>query len=1250
MKKVYLIKSLLIIFSFLFFHSICFGQLVPEEEQRTITISLPDILPSFEEAPRSESLTESDFLVQLPFDGSGEKTFRVIENDLLSASVQKAFPDIRAYAVQMVEDPSIIGDITISPNGFFAHYLVDGSLIGIYPKDLNNPVEHLVEIGTQEEYYELGANYLSCGVTTAAQMPLRENRNHSRSSGGTFSYTDSSTGEVLKRKYDLAIAATGEFTQANGGTTASAMAVITSSMNCINSIFCKELAVSMVLVKTCISTNPNTDPFTPDNSSSASGLGTGPSRGIQAADQIAICAGATTYDIGHVFHTHDAVNSTLATDDGWSLGGVAGLGVVCKDTPCNFSSGATTGPCKGAGWSGSFSNTNNGWCQLAAHEFGHMFGAPHTFNGTGNSCTNNISGGDGYEIASGNTIMSYNGICGSTYNIPDGGLSDNYFHKESIRSMTSYLGDLELNELSCQQDCATGNFPPTADADPCGAGNGIDIPIGTPFKLTATATDPNGDALTYNWEQIDEDGAGTPSQGATLTQTGNTTGLTAGNDPNAPLFRSYPPSSNPTRCFPDLAAYKNSVNTVGTEFEVLPQVARSMTFGLTVRDCNPNGGGVCCDMRTINVIAGGPLVVDSPCSGGDLTAGNVANITWNTNGSDAACTNVDIQMSIDGGCTFPYTLGSAAYASGTAPVTIPAGTPCSTTARFQVTCKDNPCATFYAMTASDCTINSACKASASIICPVEDVSAVACSANANLSLAHTYTTLFTSTLITEATSRQLVTNNMSNNGCFAGNNSNSGTLSIIVDAAGSYTINIDRDFNGGFGFASIFTGNSPLDCTTFLASSGSDLDDTPGGSISAGTSITATLSACTEYTIVGWNFGSGVTDISITGISGSGTVYTASSNAGANYQYTFVAVNQATGMIGAVDAGGDFINLPVGCYDIYGVDYENDGANATAPTDVNPTTFIGQSINSVLSSGACATFSENSKQLCITPANVISNIVLNGTPSCSGSNAQYTICFDATLGSGDYDLINADNNLVLSSLTGQATTGTDICFSTVTVSNHTAATTLNINVVDNTDPTCKSGTAISINLPACLPCPIVDLEDDSDAICSGDLNTEISSWQTDVEMNTLNMMAILNTNTASSASYSTVLLTGAVTAPNGLTASGTHGGADKCVAETQDTYAYLLCYGADGIMGSADDSYLLLGTHTLTVNPDVQAPTETIIGLKCSGDMYTGVSTPTGGAATANWDASTGVYTAPTGALAGTLKIKIKSGVTGSTC
>jgi len=636
MKKVYLIKSLLIIFSFLFFHSICFGQLVPEEEQRTITISLPDILPSLTDAPRSESLTESNFLVQLPFDGSVEKTFRVIENDLLSASVQKAFPDIRTFAVQMVDDPSITGDITISPNGFFAHYLVDGSLIGIYPKDLNNPVEHLIEVGTQEEYYDEGANFFSCGVTTAAQSPLRSNRNHSRGSG-TFSYTDSN-GEVLKRKYDLAVAATGEFTTANGGTTSSAMAVITSSMSCINSIFNKDMAVCMVIVEACIYTNSSTDPFTPDQNAGAN------TRSVQAADEVANCA-TVPYDIGHVFHNTNT--STNGGVSGWSGGGVAALGVVCNDGVCNFSSGASTGPCKGAGWSGSFNNTNNGWCQLAAHEFGHMFGAPHTFNGTGGSCTAAIGGADAYEIASGTTIMSYNGICGASYNIPDGDLADNYFHKKSIERMTTYL-----STVSCQTDCTTGNSPPVASADPCSA-SAITIPIGTPFKLTATATDPDGDALTYTWEQIDEDGTGANTQGATLTQTG-TNGNTAGNDPDAPLFRSYPPSSNPTRCFPDLDAYKNSVNTIGTEFEVLPQVARTMNFGLTVRDCNPSGGGVCCDTRTINVVAGGPLVVNSPC-GGPLIAGDPTTITWNTNGSDAACTNVDVQMSIDGGCTFPYT-------------------------------------------------------------------------------------------------------------------------------------------------------------------------------------------------------------------------------------------------------------------------------------------------------------------------------------------------------------------------------------------------------------------------------------------------------------------------------------------------------------------------------------------------------------------------------------------------------------------
>jgi len=214
--------------SFLLVIFLCFtesvkAQIALDNEQQNITINVGTIVDDLQNAPKSNLPSESSFLIRLPYDGSVEKEFRITENDLLSEQVQKAYPDIRSYSVQMVEDPSIVGDVTISPNGFFAHYLVDGLVIGIYPEDLTNPVNHLVEIGVEEEHYEEGANHFSCNVTTAAQPQMQEREKSSSRSSGNFSYTDPTTGEVLKRKYDLVVAASGEFTTANGGTTASAM-------------------------------------------------------------------------------------------------------------------------------------------------------------------------------------------------------------------------------------------------------------------------------------------------------------------------------------------------------------------------------------------------------------------------------------------------------------------------------------------------------------------------------------------------------------------------------------------------------------------------------------------------------------------------------------------------------------------------------------------------------------------------------------------------------------------------------------------------------------------------------------------------------------------------------------------------------------------------------------------------------------------------------------------------------------------
>jgi hypothetical protein len=92
--------------------------------------------------------------------------------------------------------------------------------------------------------------------------------------------------------------------------------------------------------------------------------------------------------------------------------------------------------------------------------------------------------------------MAYAGICGSDDLQPN---SDAQFHAISFNEIT----DFSINGAgnSCAVLSATGNIPPVVNA-------GLDyiIPKSTPFILSGGATDANGDALTFSWEQINVGG------------------------------------------------------------------------------------------------------------------------------------------------------------------------------------------------------------------------------------------------------------------------------------------------------------------------------------------------------------------------------------------------------------------------------------------------------------------------------------------------------------------------------------------------------------------------------------------------------------------------------------------------------------------------------------------------------------------------------------------------------------------------
>ncbi len=417
------------------------------------------------------------------------------------------------------------------------------------------------------------------------------------------------------RIYRLAVAATGEYTAFFGGTVQQALAAIVVTVNRVNLLYERDLSVRLVLVNNTdlvIYTNAATDPF--DNNNAGTLIG-------QSENTISSIIGNANFDIGH----------TVSTGGG----GLAGVGVVCVDGS------------KASGITGSGSPVGDAYdIDYVAHEMGHQFGGNHTFNGSIGSCSGNRNDPTAVEPGSGTTIMAYAGICGS---------QDIQAHSDDHFSAIS-IGEIESNIIStatCANIILNGNFPPVVDA-------GLDytIPKSTPFILKGNATDANNDVLTYCWEQTNfEVSTQPPLQTA----------------PNGPNFRSRTPISSPNRYMPVLQSVIN--NVIAPAWEVVPSVARTMNFALTVRDNQTqNGGQTSRDDMVVTVANVGPFLVNIPNTNVSWAAGSNQTVTWTVAGTTANginATYVDVLLSTDGGLTYPILLASQVPNDGSETITVP---------------------------------------------------------------------------------------------------------------------------------------------------------------------------------------------------------------------------------------------------------------------------------------------------------------------------------------------------------------------------------------------------------------------------------------------------------------------------------------------------------------------------------------------------------------------------------------------------
>ena len=561
----------------------------------------PEKLMLLKDLPVVENVMDvsKSMVIQIPLPNGGKFNARLFNIPLFHPLLQAKYPEILSFTGYGVDETNAVVKCDMSPSGF--HAMILSPRCGtIFIDPLQESVAGNYVSYLKKDYDAESKKNFSCMVDKSFQPKKTKEK------------PESVTGDCVLRKYRLALACTGEYASFHGGTKPKVLAAMNTTMTRVSGVYERDFAVTFQIIANndqIIFLNASSDPYS--NNDGGTMLG-------QNQATIDGTIGSANYDIGHVFSTGGGGIASLYSvcNAGNKAQGVTGLGSPVGD-PFDI--------------------------DYVAHEMGHQFNANHTFN---NDCGGNINPPTAFEPGSGTTIMAYAGVCDPNVQFN----SDDHFHKISLDEISDYVSFEAGN--TCPEKTNLDNTAPTVNA-----GKDQIIPKSTPFELTATATDIEGDSLTYCWEQTDNELVIHPPVN-TYT--------------NGPSFRSYKPTPSPTRVFPQIATIVGNSTSL---WEVLPGVARKLNFTASVRD-NHKGGG-CFGMDNVKLTvndAAGPFLVTVPNTPVQWIIGETQTISWNVANTEKApinCNEVDIYLSTDGGFTYPVLLVSGIPNTGSYPVEVP---------------------------------------------------------------------------------------------------------------------------------------------------------------------------------------------------------------------------------------------------------------------------------------------------------------------------------------------------------------------------------------------------------------------------------------------------------------------------------------------------------------------------------------------------------------------------------------------------